>query len=367
MRLLRWLLFPFSVVFGCITALRNLAYSRGWFYSVRFEVPTVVVGNVAVGGTGKSPMVEYVVQYYQRQHLQVATLSRGYGRQTKGFRLAGAEDTAATLGDEPMQFYRKFGGQVPVAVGEERIMAIPEILAAHVNTQVLVLDDAFQHRKLRPHLAVVLSTYQNPFYYDFMLPTGYLREGRKGTSRAQAVIITKCPPNLASPEQAHITAQVKKWAGQQVPVYFSTIAYGRPAPVPAGNIAAPQQDTQEAPPLPQQWLLVSGLANASLFEQHARQHYKVVGHQAYADHHHYKPAQVKQLLQQARQAGPGTALLLTEKDMVKWLDPALAPLWQKQPGQTAVPVYYVPIKTVFISGEAAFQQQLLSVMPHSAN
>ncbi len=151
-----WLLFPFAVIYDVITSVRNRLYDTGVKPVARFDLPVIGVGNLTVGGTGKSPMVEYLIRLFSADR-KVATLSRGYGRSTRGIRIAGKEDSPSTLGDEPYQFYRKFGADVVVAVGEERALAIPYLLDQHPDTGVIILDDAFQHRRVLPSLQLLLT------------------------------------------------------------------------------------------------------------------------------------------------------------------------------------------------------------------
>lgn len=213
------LLFPFSALYDAATRLRNHLYDIGTKPVIHFETITVSVGNLAVGGTGKSPMVEYLVRLLKGQY-KVATLSRGYGRKTKGFILASEQSTAASIGDEPMQFYRKFGAEVAVAVGEERAIAIPEILFHHSDTEVIILDDAFQHRKVGRDLNILLTAYHSPFFKDHVLPAGRLREARKGAHRADIVVVTKCPPTLDEKDKTSFSQAIREYAQPDVPIFL---------------------------------------------------------------------------------------------------------------------------------------------------
>jgi tetraacyldisaccharide 4'-kinase len=197
MPVLRILLLPVAWLYEGITRLRNWLYDKGYKKSTSFPLPVISVGNLTVGGTGKTPHVEYLVRLLKDQR-QLVTLSRGYGRQTKGFLIADEQANAATIGDEPMQFYQKFGHQIKVAVGEKRVPAIEQILRLYPKTEIILLDDAFQHRAVRPCFSILLSDYHRPFYTDFVLPAGRLRESRKGAGRADAVIFSKCPQNLSA-------------------------------------------------------------------------------------------------------------------------------------------------------------------------
>ncbi|HRN99310.1 MAG TPA: tetraacyldisaccharide 4'-kinase, partial [Flavobacterium sp.] len=199
MGFLRKLLFPLAILYGFVTALRNMLYDRGWLQSVSFDVPVIAVGNLSVGGTGKSPMVEYLIRLLQPDY-RIAVLSRGYKRQTHGFRLASKNDSAETLGDEPFQFYKKFPA-IRVAVDADRVRGIKSLLNLPDAPQVILLDDAFQHRRVKAGYYIVLTAYGDLYADDFMLPTGNLREGWRGAKRANCIVVTKCPSNLSDAEQ----------------------------------------------------------------------------------------------------------------------------------------------------------------------
>jgi tetraacyldisaccharide 4'-kinase len=198
----RILLLPFAIIFWIIVAIRNWMYDKKFLKSTSFGLPLICVGNLSVGGTGKSPMVELLVTRL-RSKFKVATLSRGYKRKTKGYALANENTTALDIGDEPMQFHQKFP-EIPVAVGEERIVAIPQLLHDRPETEVIILDDAFQHRAINAGLNILLTDYGNLFTRDFFLPTGDLRDQRKSYKRAQIIIVTKCKSNLSEEERMSI-------------------------------------------------------------------------------------------------------------------------------------------------------------------
>ena len=187
---------------------RNWLFDSHLLTAVQPAVYSISIGNLTVGGTGKTPMVELLIKrYLQDTPLYAgatATLSRGYGRRTTGFRMAAETDTAETIGDEPLQLYRKFSPAVRVCVGERRVDAIKALLELHPETIRVLLDDAFQHRAVRPHLNLLLVDYNRPFYTDYPFPAGRLRERRKGARRADAIIVTKCPLNLWTTEQARM-------------------------------------------------------------------------------------------------------------------------------------------------------------------
>src|SRR5688500_8334915 len=199
LRSFRILLLPFALLYWLIIAFRNWLYDKKISRSSSFGLPLICVGNLSTGGTGKSPMVEYLVEML-KDRFKVATLSRGYKRKTRGYALANENSTALEIGDEPMQFHLKFPG-VPVAVGEERIVAIPQLLHDCPETEVIILDDAFQHRAIRAGLNILLTDYHNLFTRDFYLPTGDLRDQKKSYRRADIIIVTKCRKDIMVSEK----------------------------------------------------------------------------------------------------------------------------------------------------------------------
>jgi tetraacyldisaccharide 4'-kinase len=210
----RILLLPFALLYGGIVLLRNWLYSKNIFKSTSFGLPLICVGNLSVGGTGKSPMVEYLVLHLKNLY-KVATLSRGYKRKTTGYALASEHTTAIDVGDEPMQFYRKFP-DVPIAVGEQRILAIPQLLHDKPETQVIILDDAFQHRAIKAGFNILLTDCGNLFTRDFYLPTGDLRDLRSSYKRADVIVVTKCRPDLSEEERQEIIKEIDPLPRQQV-------------------------------------------------------------------------------------------------------------------------------------------------------
>lgn len=341
MPLLQILLFPFSILYDAVTRLRNHLYDIGSKPAIHFETVTVSVGNLAVGGTGKSPMVEYLVRLLKNQY-KVATLSRGYGRKTKGVFLASEQSTAANIGDEPMQFYRKFRSSATIAVGEERAIAIPEILFHHPDTEVIILDDAYQHRKVARDLNILLTAYDSPFFKDYVLPAGRLREARKGAQRADVIVVTKCPETLSEETKTTFVQSIRQYAMPKVPVYFSGTRYKNPQAV-YGTSVAPEGKV----------LLISGLAKADHFEQFVRKKYEVERHLAYGDHHYYTIEDVQRIKEEFIQS-KGDFLLTTEKDMVKLLPSEIQEVLED------LPIFYLPIETYILDNENAFIEEVLN-------
>ena len=358
-----WLLLPFSGVYGFILTIRNWLYDNNLFKSVQPETYTLSVGNLTVGGTGKTPMIEFLIERQRlisgvfpgqtgedQAELTLATLSRGYGRQTRGFRIATGSDTAATIGDEPLQLYRKFKVSARVCVGERRVAAIQQLEERHPETRLILLDDAFQHRAVRPHLNLLLMDYNRPFYNDYPFPAGRLRERRRGAYRADAVIVTKTPLNLSVSEQHRIADQIGRYTQPDAPVFFAGLHYGRPVSFRTSSDDTRQRTTALGSALPEHVRLVSGLANADPLERYVRQHFTLVEHHRFADHYAYSRADVTQLISHYH---PGEAILTTEKDWVK-LAALLTPA-----EQNTLPFFYLPIAVQFLPGsDAAFDRFL---------
>jgi len=336
------LLKPFSWLYGGITDIRNGLYDSGISDALKPSIYTVSVGNLTVGGTGKTPHVDYLLHHLP-QSVAVATLSRGYGRRTRGFRIATAADTADTIGDEPLLLYRKHAPRVTVSVGEKRAEAVPKLLEAVPHLRMLVLDDAFQHRPVQPHLNILLTDYNRPFYTDHPFPAGRLRERRHGARRAQLVVVTKCPDNLPEAEQEQIRQSIRPYTAPQTPVFFTGLTYGDPVAFTDGAIRSSAELGEV--------LLVSGIARPEPLEQYGQSQLALAGHLRFADHHRYTAADLDRI----RAARPaGGSVITTEKDFVK-LGPLLA-----QAGEDASRFYYLPIQIRFLSGEDHFLERLFS-------
>ncbi|PRY15715.1 lipid-A-disaccharide kinase [Pontibacter ummariensis] len=337
---LQKLLWPFSLLYGGVTTARNFLYDKGIASSQQFELPVLAVGNLTVGGTGKTPHVEYLLRLLRSYRL--ATLSRGYKRKSKGFILADERSTASLLGDEPFQYHRDFPG-VAVAVAESRVEGIQQIRQRVPGVEVVVLDDAMQHRPVKPSLLLMLTDFNRPFYEDLVLPAGLLRETRQGASRADLVIVTKCPPALGQDQQEKISKRVKTYSKPGTPVFFSAFAYG--APVSFGAEAQ----------LSKRIVLVTGIANASsLFQYLHSQGYDILQHLAFPDHHDYSQEDLLQLMQLLTTSRfSGAALMTTRKDAVKLAGEALKDLTQE------LPFFYVPIEVQLLSGQHAFDELIL--------
>ena len=252
MKILRLFLFPFSIIYGFITFLRNKCYDFKIFESYPIPGLSICVGNLSVGGTGKTPQIEYLIRLLS-EHYHVAVLSRGYKRITKGYILADEKATAEMLGDEPFQMFQKFPN-VQFAVDANRRNGISTLLAQNEKPQVILLDDAFQHRKVKAGFYIMLTMYDDLFCDDFMLPTGNLRESRNGAKRADIIIVTKCPRDLSEAKQL----EIKKKIGLEKTILFSYIDYDEKVYGVDGEILVEEIKATEK-------VLLAGIANPISF------------------------------------------------------------------------------------------------------
>jgi tetraacyldisaccharide 4'-kinase len=338
MRFLTPLLYPFGVLYDVITRIRNRLYDTGRKPSAAFNLPMIGVGNLSTGGTGKTPMIEYLIHLFEGRY-RIATLSRGYGRKTKGVRIAGQGDNASTIGDEPFQFYRKFHNKIVVAVGEERVFAVPQILQEHPAVNLILLDDAFQHRRIKPSFQILLTDYSHLFVNDYLLPAGRLREGRSGASRADAIVVTKCPSNISDEKMMEISSAIRKYSSKAV--FFATVSYR--------NI---QAVSHASPYRPENIVLVSGIAHPETLEKYVSKNHKLISHFAFRDHHHYREGELIHICETATKAN--AVVLTTEKDLVK-MD---LEIFRK----SSVPLFFLPIEIEFLKNGKEFDEMVLNAV-----
>lgn len=325
-------LFPFAALYGGIIWLRNWLYKSNFIGSTDFEIPVISIGNLSVGGTGKTPFIELLIELLFRDY-KIGILSRGYKRKTSGYIEVHHHHTAKDVGDEPLMLKMKYP-DVQVAVGEQRVIAIPQLLAKHADVQVILLDDAFQHQSVRPDINILLTTYQKPYYNDAILPLGTLREWESGKERANIVIVTKCPQNISKTEQEQITSNLKLNGKQKV--FFATIEYGM-----SYNIFNPMDkfffDTQE--PI----LLITGIANAMPLKEFLQTKTKEIIHFNFEDHQLFTEYELENI---AKNYAHFSRWITTEKDAVRF---ALHKDWLLK---NNVSIYCLPIKTKLIGADA---------------
>lgn len=358
MNFLRLLLFPFSLLFAFVTGVRNLLYDYRVLSTKSFEIPIISVGNLSVGGTGKTPHVEYLVRLLR--DFKVATLSRGYGRKTRGFLQASAETTASQVGDEPFQMYQKFT-DVDVFVDEKRVRGVEKIQQLIENIEVIVLDDAFQHRKIEPGINVLLTEYHNLYKNDFILPTGNLRELKSGANRADIIIVTKTPEVFSPLERRIIAQELNPKPHQQV--FFSYMDYGSFTPLKRKVLWGTEKEgTIKAMPKEYYFsrsfscLLVTGIAKATPLKYFLEQNLKKVTHLSFKDHHQYNHNDVRKI----RGIFDGLKeenkfIVTTEKDAGRLLDDSI------KKDTLDLPIFYLPIEAKFHEKDKEeFEELILS-------
>jgi tetraacyldisaccharide 4'-kinase len=328
----RIVLLPFAIAYGAVIIIRNWLFDKKYLHSATFNFPLICVGNIAVGGTGKSPMVEYLIQLLHPQ-FKIATLSRGYKRKTKGYALANASTTALDIGDEPMQFHSKFP-DVAVAVGEERLVAIPQLLHDKPTLDAIILDDAFQHRTVNAGLNILLTEYSNLYTHDFFLPTGDLRDEWASAKRSQIIIVTKCPADLSDEKKNKIIRELKPLKRQHV--FFTTIEYGIPYHI--------YNQTKKAITEEIEVYLVCGIANPKPIKEYLLEHAYTYYQKNYNDHHIFTIDDLQEIKSKFDEIDAENKLILTtEKDAVR--------LVKFTEQLENLPLYVLPIKHKFLFSE----------------
>ncbi|RED48299.1 tetraacyldisaccharide 4'-kinase [Seonamhaeicola aphaedonensis] len=328
MNLIRNILFPFVPLYHFVTWVRNKLYDWGVKKSSSYAFPVICVGNLSVGGTGKTPMIEYLINLLKKDY-RVATLSRGYKRVTDGFQLANKDSNVETIGDEPFQFYSKFKNDVMVAVDADRNNGIINLKSIENSPEVILLDDAFQHRKIKAGLNILLTTYTNPYFNDFTLPTGNLREPKSGAKRADVIIVTKCPDDLNTEKKLTIIKKIKPKKHQQV--FFSSIKYS--------NNVFSETDFKKINEL-HKFTLVTGIANAKPLVKFLKDQHLDFEHLNFKDHYTFTQNDIDNLIDKA-------LIITTEKDFMRL----------KQYESLKSKLYYLPIEVV-IDKEASFNKAI---------
>ncbi len=304
---IRVLLSPFALLYGIIISFVNFSYDVGLLKASKFSIPVIGVGNLSIGGAGKTPHIEYMIEML-KDYINVATLSRGYKRETKGFRLVQPNDTALTAGDEPLQYRRKYP-DIVVAVSESRAYAIPQIIQQYPQTQTILLDDSFQHRSVQPGLNILLSAYDTLFTEDYLLPAGRLREWRSGYQRADIIIVTKCPENVSIAEKEKLIQDIQPKTHQKV--FFSYYQYGYPYYF---------YDNTQRISLDKELnvILLSAIANTEYLLQFLDKTVATIHEIEYADHHVFDRHDLEKIIRVYQNMGEGRKIILTtEKDAMR--------------------------------------------------
>ncbi len=338
---LRYILIPFSIIYKGVIWTRNKLFDKKVFRSASFNFPVICVGNLAVGGTGKTPMVEYLIRILRNKY-HVATLSRGYKRKTKGFAIANENTSAVEIGDEPMQIHKKFP-EVTVAVAEERVIGIPQLLFEAPKTGVIILDDAFQHREVRAGLNILLTDYNKLYSNDLMLPAGNLRDVKSSSKRAEIIVVTKCDPDMDDNKRDKIIKELNPLPHQKI--FFTKIEYGKPYHLFTKENYFHKQDCNV--------LLICGIANPKPFEKAVSGFFSSYELMLYKDHHIFNSTDLKEIKKKFTDIKNEKKIILTtEKDGVRFSK------FEKE--LENFPVYVLPMSHQFLFNQGSdFEKEVI--------
>lgn len=333
MELLRYLLFPLALVYGLVIRIRNVLFSVGILPSAKFDIPVISVGNLIAGGSGKTPMVEYLIRLLEENEV-LATLSRGYKRTTKGYRLAGENETVATLGDEPLQYHEKFG-KLHVAVSESRKKGINNLIKDIPALTTVILDDAFQHRYVKPRLSILVTDYYKLFSQDWLLPVGKLREPVSGRKRADIIVVTKTPRIFSPIVRKQLLAEIKPYPGQLV--CFSFINFLAYQPVYSGRC-----ENAALTDKPYTIIMLSGIGNPAPLQEYLRRQCTELEKMVFPDHHNFTEKDLKVIKDKFKNLPTKRKIIVTtEKDAKRLQNPEAEAILGK------LPIYFVPITFEF--------------------
>ena len=339
------LLYPISKIYGVVMAVRNKMFDYGILKQQEFDIPIVVVGNIAMGGTGKTPHVEYIVESLLGKY-NIGVLSRGYRRATKGFVLASPQSRPEDIGDESYQIYRKFGPDITVAVCEKRADGIRQMREINPALNMIILDDAFQHRYVKPSVSVILTEYNRPVFNDKILPYGRLRESARALNRADMVVVTKCPIDMKPMHYRLFEENLKLFPFQKL--YFSRYNYGHLVPIfPDEATDIPALDSLRPD---NSVLVITGVANPKPFVRFLRRNKAKVKLKRFTDHHNFTASDMEEITRLFDELPSADKFIVTtEKDAVRILNNPYFPHRLKKS------IFYIPIKVEFIDrGEAEF-------------
>ncbi len=345
MEFLRIILFPFAIAYGIAVRIRNWFFDSGIFKEKEFPIPIIGVGNLSVGGTGKTPFVEYLVNMLSDNY-RVAILSRGYGRSTSGFRLADQFSDHEDVGDEPMQYSRKFGNRIIVAVDANRRNGIRYLMANYKHLDVILLDDSFQHRYVKPGMNILLTDYHNLYMEDYLLPSGRLRDCVSSAKRADIIVVTKTYKVLSAITRRRVDAILKPKEHQII--YYSFLNYGDLVPLPGANIELPKKNTNTI-------LMFCGIANPEPLKDYLRDQCSELISFEFPDHHIYKKKDLQKIRKKFEELFTRSKIILTtEKDVMRLIkSPYLSELKN-------LPVFYIPIEVkLHGTDEPEFEQQII--------
>lgn len=345
------LLYPFSLLYGLVMIIRNWLYDKGILKIHAFDFPVISVGNISAGGTGKSPHIEYLVRLLSEKY-SVATLSRGYGRRSKGFAQATKNSTFLEVGDEPLQFVSKFD-QIHVAVDEDRVNGIQELIHRFPGLDVILLDDAYQHRAVKPGLSILLTDFYNLYSDDFLLPAGYLREPVCGSRRADIIVVTKTRSVYSPLTYKRLHESLKPRDHQKL--FLSYIKYGALTPIRAQECAIRKSKVAST------ILLVAGIANPYPLEDHLRNVCSDLITITFPDHHKYTPNDIEIIKKKFDDIFTKNKIIVTtEKDLMRLKSPEIWDLIVN------LPIHYVPIEVeLHDAGKKEFDSQILNYVEKS--
>ena len=347
---MRILLLPISLIYHIVLTIRHKLYDWHILKTTRFEKPVICVGNLNLGGTGKTPHTEYLVDLLKDDY-RVATLSRGYGRKTKGFKQAESTSTYEDLGDEPMQYFRKFP-DIQVAVDEDRVDGVRKLIRSPYYPEVILLDDAFQHRSIKAGLNILLTEYQHLYCDDFLFPAGTLRDVKSSAKRAHVIVVSKSPSVLEEEDKKHIISKLK--SNEEQKVFFSYLEY---APLQPLNEAAKRVSVENTEAV----LAFCGIAHPQPFVDELKKRYQTVDFLTFADHHPYTENDITAILKRFESLGGEKKIIVTtEKDAARLTNsPYLCQF------ETA-PLYDLPV-TVRFHEEEKFNEEILDYVRKNKN
>ncbi len=334
----RKLLLPFSGLFWIGVTFRNLFYEFGIFRFKKFKTPVICVGNLSVGGTGKSPHVLLVADVL-KDEFQVAMLSRGYGRKTSGLVIANYSSRVYDIGDEPLQFFNRFKNKIVVAVCANRVFGIRH-LVKNYQSEVVIMDDGFQHRQVKPGFSILLTDFNDPYSSDYLLPAGNLREPRSAARRADVIIITKCPDTFTVKQRDELLAKIKPKHYQKI--FFSKIVYSNAVIHHRYNLESDEWQNYEV-------ALVTGIAKSKILVDFVRSKFKSVRHLEFSDHHNFSASDVQKIDQEFEKLKGQKIILTTEKDYMRLKDERAL----------IENLFYLPIE-IELNDENSFKETLLN-------
>lgn len=322
MKAIRWLLLPFSWLYGVITFIRNKAFDWNILTSYKIPGKSINVGNLSVGGTGKTPHVDYLIQHFLSRNIMLSVLSRGYGRKTKGLVIANNDSTAFEIGDEPLQYVQRYSEKINVVLAEERKLGVEYIQKNFPDNELIILDDAFQHRAVSAGLSILITPFDDLFSDDFMLPTGNLREWKSGKKRADLIVVSKSPQEISSQEKSRIIGKLKFDSKK---IFFSSLEYND---LVSFSNKTPKKKIDHA-------LIITGIGNPTPLINFWKDKCSVES-MAFPDHHNYSAVDIKAIHEKfGTFASNNKVIITTEKDYMRLqqfdgvFDPNFA--WHYQP------------------------------------